>query len=96
MSVGVTALAQQQSTISAITQPNGRNQRSVNIYVRSERQPGGRWPSRPVAVTNCEEYFRIPLCDDPCVWDTILHDEVVKIDCEHHSQIRPPGPRRRG
>ena len=33
-------------------------ERSVNIDVRSERPAGGRWPSRPDAVTNCEEYFR--------------------------------------
>jgi len=77
--VEVHALHQRGWSISAIARHLERDRKTVRAYVRGERRPGVRRRSRPDIIEPFIPYLRARFEDDPHLWLTSLHDEVVAL-----------------
>jgi len=76
--VEIHALAQRGWSISAIARHLERDRKTVRAYVRGQRQPGRR-RAGPEAIAPFAPYLAARFADDPHLWLTALHDEVVRL-----------------
>jgi len=76
--VEIHALAQRGWSISAIARHLERDRKTVRAYVRGQRQPGRR-RAGPDAIAPFAPYLAARFADDPHLWLTALHDEVVRL-----------------
>lgn len=66
-------------TISAIARHLEINRRTVRRYLSGEVVPGQRRPAGPDQFAPFAEYARLRLADDPHLWASALHDELVEL-----------------
>jgi transposase len=77
--VEVHALARRGWSISAIARHLERDRKTVRAYVRGQRQPGVRRSAVPDPIAPFVPYLTARFADDPHLWLTALHDEVVSL-----------------
>ena len=77
--VEIHALVQRGWSISAMARHLERDRKTVRAYVHGERQPGVRRRPTPDAIEPFAPYLRARFADDPHLWLTALHDEVVAL-----------------
>lgn len=80
--VEASALRKRGWSISAIARHLGRDRKTVRDYLTGKREVGKRRSSAPDVFARFEPYLRQRLVDDPHVWATVLHDEVVTLGYE--------------
>lgn len=73
------ALRERGWSISAIARHLGRDRKTVRAYLSGERQPGVRRSSAPDALGPYVDYLELRFADDPHVWASALHDEVLSL-----------------
>ena len=73
------ALRQQGWSISAIARHLQINRRTVRRYLSDDVTPGVRRPAGPDGFEPFAGYARQRLVDDPHLWATALHDELVEL-----------------
>ncbi len=66
-------------TISAIVRHLKINRRTVRRYLSDDVVVGVRRPAGPDAFGPFVEYTRLRLVDDPHLWASALHDELVEL-----------------
>jgi transposase len=64
-------------SISAIARHLDRDRKTVRAYLNGERAPGRRRDDRPDPLAPFEAYLAARFGDDPHIWASALHDEVV-------------------
>lgn len=92
--VEVHALHQRGWSVSAIARHMGRDRRTVRAYLAGERQPGVRRRSAPDPLEPFIPYIAARFGDDPHLWLTTLHDELVPLGWEAGYQSLTRGVRR--
>ena len=83
-------------SISAIARHLGRDRKTIRAYLAGTRRPGER---RPAVADNFAPYVpfvRERLIEDPHLWATALHDELVGLGYERSYQVLTRELRRRG
>lgn len=73
------ALKERGWSVSAIARHLGRDRKTIRAYLNGQRAPGVRAPSAPDALDPCVPYVSRRFLDDPHVWLSALHDEVVRL-----------------
>lgn len=73
------ALRRRGWSISAIARHLDRDRRTIRAYLRGERTPGVRHRSVPDPLERFVPYLAARLADDPHLWLTTLHDELVPL-----------------
>lgn len=76
------ALRKRGWSYSAIARHLGRDRRTVKDYLEGRREPGQRVRSAPDSLERFVPYLRARFVDDPHVWASALHDEVVALGYE--------------
>ncbi len=84
--VDIHAMQRRGWTVSAIARHTGHDRKTVRAYMNGQRQPGARRQARPDAFANYLDYVGIRLRDDPHLWASVLHDEVVELGYERSYQ----------
>jgi transposase len=92
--VEVHALALRGWSISAIARHLGRDRKTVRAYLRGERQPGVRRRSAPDPLERFVPYLAARFGDDPHLWLTTLHDELVPLGWDRGYQALARAVRR--
>ena len=92
--VEVQALARRGWSISAIARHIDRDRKTVRAYLRGERQPGVRRRSVPDPLGPFIPYLAARFSDDPHLWLTALHDELVPLGWSAGYQALTRGVRR--
>jgi hypothetical protein len=92
--VEVHALAARGWSISAIARHLERDRRTIRAYLRGERVPGIRRRSAPDPIVPFVPYLTARFTDDPHLWVTTLHDELVPLGWEAGYQALVRGIRR--
>lgn len=77
--VDIHALRRRGWSISAIARHVGRDRKTVRAYLEGKRQVGQRAPAGEDAFARFVDYAAARLAEDPHLWATALHDEVVKL-----------------
>ena len=77
--VDIHALRKRGWSISAIARHVGRDRKTVRAYLTGKRQVGKRAPAGQDSFARFAEYCSARLVEDPHLWATALHDEVVKL-----------------
>ena len=77
--VDIHALRKRGWSISAIARHVGRDRKTVRAYLEGKRQVGQRAPAGQDSFARFAEYCAARLTEDPHLWATALHDEVVKL-----------------
>ncbi len=77
--VDIHALRRRGWSISAIARHVGRDRKTVRAYLDGKRQVGQRAPAGGDAFAPFAAYCTARLVEDPHLWATALHDEVVKL-----------------
>lgn len=90
------ALERRGWSISAIARHLGRDRKTVRAYLRGERRPGVRHRSVPDPLERFVPYLAARFDDDPHLWLTTLHDELVPLGWEAGYQALTRGVRRTG
>jgi len=88
--VEVHALAARGWSVSAIARHLDRDRKTVRAYLRGERTPGVRRRSTPDRIERFIPYIGARFADDPHLWLTTLHDELVPLgfDAGYQSLVR--------
>ena len=73
------ALREQGWTISAIARHLGHDRKTVRAYLEGRRVPEVRVRREPTAAEPFLEYCRLRLAEDPHLWASTLHDELVRL-----------------
>ncbi len=73
------ALRKRGWSISAIARHVGRDRKTVRAYLEGKRQVGQRAPAGEDVFARFVDYAAARLVEDPHLWATALHDEVVKL-----------------
>lgn len=73
------ALRKRGWTISDIARHLGRDRKTIRDYLEGKREPGVRRRSAPDPLERFVPYLKARLADDPHVWGSALHDEVVPL-----------------
>lgn len=94
--VEAAALKRRGWSVSAIARHLGRDRKTVRAYLQGEREPGRRRPAVPDAFAPFQPYVRERLEEDPHLWATALHDELVALGYGRSYQILTRELRRRG
>jgi transposase len=76
------ALKKRGWSISAIARHLGRDRKTIRAYLSGERSPGKRKSSARDSLVDYEGYIRARFGDDPHLWASALHDEVVALGYE--------------
>jgi transposase len=84
--VDIHAMQRRGWTVSAIARHTGHDRKTVRAYMNGQRQPGARRQARPDAFADYLDYVGIRLRDDPHLWASVLHDEVVELGYERSYQ----------
>jgi transposase len=92
--VEVHALAARGWSISAIARHLGRDRRTVRAYLRDGRRPGVRRRMAPDPLERFVPYLAARFTDDPHLWLTTLHDELVPLGWTAGYQALTRGVRR--
>ena len=92
--VEVHALAARGWSISGIARHLGRDRRTVRAYLRGDRTPGVRARSVPDPLEPFIPYISARLIDDPHLWLTTLHDELLPLGWSGGYQALTRGVRR--
>jgi transposase len=71
------ALREQGWTISAIARHLGHDRKTVRAYLEGRRVPEARVRHEPTLAEPFLEYCRLRLAEDPHLWASTLHDELV-------------------
>ena len=71
------ALREQGWTISAIARHLGHDRKTVRAYLEGRRVPEQRVRREPTVAEPFLEYCRLRLAEDPHLWASTLHDELV-------------------
>jgi transposase len=66
-------------SISAIARHLGRDRGTIRAHLNGERQAGVRRPSKPDPLEPYKPYLAARFLDNPHIWATALHDEVVAL-----------------
>ena len=77
--VDIHALRKRGWSISAIARHVGRDRKTVRAYLEGKRQVGQRAPTGEDTFARFVDYAAARLAEDPHLWATALHDEVVKL-----------------
>jgi len=77
--VDIHALRKRGWSISAIARHVGRDRKTVRAYLKGKRQVGQRAPAGEDVFARFVDYAAARLAEDPHLWATALHDEVVKL-----------------
>ena len=77
--VDIHALRRRGWSISAIARHVGRDRKTVRAYLEGKRQVGQRAPAGEDAFARFVDCAAARLAEDPHLWATALHDEVVKL-----------------
>ncbi len=77
--VDIHALRKRGWSISAIARHVGRDRKTVRAYLDGKRQVGQRAPAGEDQFARFVDYAAARLAEDPHLWATALHDEVVKL-----------------
>jgi transposase len=77
--VDIHALRRRGWSISAIARHVGRDRKTVRVYLEGKRQVGQRAPAGEDVFARFVDYAAARLAEDPHLWATALHDEVVKL-----------------
>jgi transposase len=93
--VDVHALRRRGWSIAAIARHLGRDPKTIRAYLSGERAPGARRPAGPDAFAPFEEYARARLGEDPHLWASALHDELVELGYARSYQVLTRELRRR-
>jgi transposase len=73
------ALREQGWTISAIARHLGHDRKTVRAYLEGRRVPEARVRREPTLTEPFLEYCRLRLAEDPHLWASTLHDELVEL-----------------
>ena len=90
------ALRRRGWSISAIARHLGRDRKTVRAYLAGQRRPGERRPAVPDNFAPFAPYVRERLAEDPHLWATALHDELIALGYERSYQVLTRELRRRG
>jgi transposase len=82
-------------SISAIARHLGRDRKTIRAYLAGVRRPGERRPAGPDHFAPFEPYARERLAEDPHLWATALHDELLGLGYERSYQVLTRELRRR-
>jgi len=80
--VDIHALRKRGWSISAIARHVGRDRKTVRAYLTGKQQVGQRAPAGVGSFARFADYATARLLEDPHLWATALHDEVVKLGYE--------------
>lgn len=80
--VDIHALRKRGWSISAIARHVGRDRKTVRAYLKGKQQVGQRAPAGVDSFARFADYATARLLEDPHLWATALHDEVVKLGYE--------------
>ena len=75
--VDIHALRRRGWSISAFARHVGRDRKTVRVYLEGKRQVGQRAPAGEDSFARFVDYAAARLAEDPHLWSTALHDEVV-------------------
>jgi transposase len=80
--VDIHALRKRGWSISAIARHVGRDRKTVRAYLEGKQQVGQRVSAGVDSFARFADYATARLLEDPHLWATALHDEVVKLGYE--------------
>lgn len=80
--VEIHALARRGWSVSAIARHVERDRKTVRAYLAGQRQPGVRRRSGPDPLERFVPYLAARFSDDPHLWLTTLHDELIPLGWE--------------
>ena len=66
-------------SVSAIARHLGRDRGTIRAHLAGKRQAGVRRPSKPDPLEPYKPYLVARFADNPHIWASALHDEVVAL-----------------